>query len=64
MTIGQLDLLKLCKSAITKMENSCEIKDVEDLIENSSFSTFDQHVLRMALSMIFNLVKHYENRKG
>ena len=63
MTIEQLDLLKLCKSAITKMENSCSSKDVENLIEHSYFSPLEQYVLKVALSMIFNLVNYYDNRQ-
>lgn len=63
MTLEQLSLLKLCKSALTKLEYSLDFQQVDDSIDSSSISSFEKKILRTALSMIFNITK-YASDKG
>ena len=60
-TIEQLDLIKLCKSALSKWERDLTYDETQNMIDSSSYEGMLKISLDYNLYSIFDIISGYES---
>ena len=60
-TLEQLDLIKLCKSALSKLEKNFNYDEIQDMIDSFSCKQYAKIQLDYYLFSIFDIIRNYED---